>query len=275
MVTASALDDFVRQLPSGGVFSVYAGPLDGPAVVEYSSTTQHYAASTMKVALVIGAYRLADEGRLDLDKPVAIHDEFESVVEGDHFRMDRDDDSDPEPWRRLGESVALRWLCYRAIVRSSNLATNLVLEQVGTAAVADALAACHATESTVHRGIEDCYARDAGLNNFVTARDLARTLQALHNETAASAEACQEILSIMAAQQVNDAVPAGLPASVRVAHKSGWVTGISHDVAVVYPSDAEPYIFVMCTTSELSHSAALEVIARGAAASWADRKVLA
>jgi beta-lactamase class A len=274
-MNAPGLTDFLSVLPSAGTFSLYAGPVDGPAVVESAARVPHYAASTMKVALVVAAYRLSDAGALDLDQPVEVHDEFESAVPGKTFQMDRADDSDPEPWGRLGESVALRWLCYRSIVRSSNLATNLVLERVCLDAVADALKACGATDSRIVRGIEDCFARDAGRDNLVTARDLAMTLRALSAGEAASKESCDEILQILAAQQINDGIPAGLPAETRVAHKSGWVTGISHDAAVVYPPDTDPYLFVMCTTSDLEPAAALDVLARGAAASWADRKVLA
>ena len=101
------------------------------------------------------------------------------------FSIDPEEDSDPEPWRHLGEDVALRWLCYRAIVRSSNLATNLVLDAVGTTAVAAVLDRVGARDSTVTRGIEDATAREAGLQNVVTAADLARTLQALWSGDAA------------------------------------------------------------------------------------------
>ncbi|MEP6667308.1 MAG: serine hydrolase, partial [Nocardioidaceae bacterium] len=235
---------------------------------------RHYAASTMKLALVMAAYREAEAGRVDLDAPVLIHDGFASAVGGEHFWMDADDDSDPEPWRRMGTEVSLRWLCHRAIVKSSNLATNLVLDATGTHPVTDVLSAVGATGSVVARGIEDCVARDSGLQNFVTAADLACTLQALHAEKVATPETCHEILSVLSAQQINDAIPAGLPRSAKVAHKSGWVEGISHDAAIIYPGDADAFVFVMCTTSELDEQAGLALIAHGAAASWQDRRVL-
>ena len=208
-----------------------------------------------------------------MTQDVLVHDGFSSRAGQSTFTMDREDDSDAEPWRRLGERVALRWLCYRAIVRSSNLATNLVLDVLGTDAVANVLQAVGATGSTVTRGIEDGAAREAGLQNVVTAEDLARTLQALHAGTIVSADACAEILSVLSAQQINDALPARLPAGVRVAHKSGWVEGISHDAGIIYPSTehaAAPFVFVMCTTSDLGEQAGLDLIAAGALAAWAD-----
>lgn len=238
----------------------------------------HYAASTMKLALVLAAYRLADAGELDLDQSVLVRDEFASATGTGtgtgKFSMDRAEDSDPEPWRRRGSEVALRWLCYRTIVRSSNLATNLVLAHVGVDAVTETLVSVGATKSVVSRGIEDAPARSAGLDNLVTAADLGLTLQALAAERAASPPACREILAILGAQQINDAIPARLPAGTRVQHKSGWVDGVSHDAGIIDGPDADPFIFVMCTTSDLGERSGFELIAAGAAAAYADRRAL-
>ncbi len=269
----SALPRFVEELPGQGTFSLWWGPLKGEAWCTHDPDAEHYAASTMKLALVVAAYRQADLGQLDLDRPVTVHNDFHSAASPAHYGIERTDDSDPEPWRRIGTDVALRWLCHRALVRSSNLATNLVLEQVGVEAVGDALAAVGATGSVVSRGIEDSRAREAGHDNLVTAADLAVTLQALSSEQAASSASCREILAVLAAQQINDAIPAQLPVGTRVAHKSGWVNGISHDAGIVYPNREDPFVFVMCTTSDLDEQAGCSLIAAGAAAAYADRRV--
>jgi beta-lactamase class A len=56
-----------------------------------------------------------------------------------------------------------------------------------------------------------------------------------------------------------------------VAHKSGWVEGISHDAGIVYPPDAAPFVVVICTTSALDEQAGLDLIGTGALAAWSDR----
>lgn len=225
----------------------------------------------MKVALVLAAFREHEAGRLALDDSVVVVNSFASAHGHERFSIDSDADSDPEPWARMGQPVALRWLAYRALVRSSNLATNLLLGAVGLSATAAALEAVGASDSVVARGIEDTAARASGRHNLVTARDLARTLQALTIGAAASRESCDEVVAVLSAQQVNDAIPAGLPAGTAVAHKSGWVEGVSHDAAIIYPPDADPFILVICTTSTLGEQAALDLIADGASAAWADR----
>lgn len=272
---AASLDRFLDGMPVDGLCSVWIGALDGEPWLSVAADASHYAASTMKIWVVLAAYRSADAGTLDLDSTVKIKNSFVSAASEERFTIDSADDGDPEPWRREGSAVALRWLAHRAIVRSSNLATNLVLEAVGLPAVAEAVQASGAVDSVVARGIEDVAARDAGLQNMVTARDLAQTLQSLADDTAASPSSCREILDVLAAQQFNDGIPAGLPAGTRVAHKTGEVDGVSHDAGIVYPSDADPFLVVVCTTADSPEADRLRVISSAATAAWHDRRVMA
>ena len=223
----------------------------------------------MKLAVVMAAFRESDAGRLDLASTTRVHNRFESVV-GGRYAIAEADDSDPAVWRRVGEPVALRWLAYRSIVRSSNLATNLLLEAVGFEAATAVLRDLGCDRSVIARGIEDYAARDAGLHNIVTAADLATQLQSLAIGTLLTSASNQEILDVLAAQQIDNALPAGLPPETRVAHKSGWVPGVEHDAGIVYPPVADPYIVSVCTTTALPSPDAVAVIAAVSAAAYAD-----
>ncbi|MGW0227119.1 serine hydrolase [Actinopolymorpha singaporensis] len=261
------LDAELDALP--GRASVWFGrPGQAPAYVREPDAT-HYAASTMKVAVLAAAYRLADEGLLDLDEQVPVHDDFESATgDGTSYHATADYDSDPEPWALLGRSAGLRWLARRMIVRSSNLATNLVLERVGLPAVAAAWATAGARSSVVARGIQDYGAEQAGLSNLVTAADLAGLFTALYDGTLASAPACAQMLTVLLGQEVTQDVVRGLPPGTPVAHKNGWVEGIRHSAALVLPGDAPPYVLVTCVSADLDEDAGCAVVARVAAATW-------
>ena len=130
-VTAPALTALEPELAAiPGTVSVWCGRPGSPAAYSRNPDATHYAASTMKVAVMVAAYRLAGAGRQDLDAGITVHDDFESRLGSGTFRNDRDYDNDAEPWDLLGESAPLRWLVRRMIIKSSNLATNLVLEHV-------------------------------------------------------------------------------------------------------------------------------------------------
>ncbi len=99
----------------------------------------------------------------------------------------------------------------------------------------------------VLRGVEDGKAFEKGLNNTTTARDLAVILRAIEEGRAAAPTATREMLGILTAQEFNEKIPAGLPAGTRVAHKTGEITAVSHDAAIVYPPGRKPYVLVVLT----------------------------
>jgi beta-lactamase class A len=49
------------------------------------------------------------------------------------------------------------------------------------------------------------------------------------------------------AQEFNERIPAGLPPGVKVAHKTGDITAVAHDAAIVYPPNRSPYVLVVLT----------------------------
>jgi beta-lactamase class A len=272
----AALEPELFAVP--GTVSVLCGRPGAPPVISRLADATHYAASTMKVGVMAAAYRLADAGRLDLDAEVPVHAEFESRSGTGTFRNDRDYDNDPQPWERLGGTISLRWLIRRMIVKSSNLATNLVLEQVWSRD-SDALAAvwqdAGAKASVTARGIEDYAAQEVGRTNLVTAADLASLLAAIRGHRLADPASCKEMIAVLLAQEVDEDIVQGLPPGTRVAHKNGWVEGIRHSAALILPDDAPEFILVTCVSAPLREDDGRSLLARIAAAAWADRHAIA
>lgn len=277
MITLQSLAPELDAFP--GTASVWCGPLDGPPVFARAEHELHYAASTMKVGVMIAAWRAAEAGRLDLDAETPVHNLHVSTAPGaPAYANDPTYDSDPLVWERVGGKATLRWLITRMIVRSSNLATNLVLGALGPneesfAQVNDVWRRAGATRAHTDRGIEDYPARDAGISNEVTAADLAALFGALAGHRLASAAGSAAMLDVLTAQECRDDLHLGLPAGIRVALKNGWVTGERHSSALILPDDAPPYLLAACTTGELPDADACRLLGRLAEASWAQRGV--
>jgi len=94
---------------------------------------------------------------------------------------------------------------------------------------------------------EDGKAFEKGLKQH---DDRARTwLVGAHRggEAAKSPVATREMLGILLAAGSSRENPAGLPPGTRVAHKTGEITAVSHDAAIVYPPGRQPYVLVVLT----------------------------
>jgi beta-lactamase class A len=281
----AALGGELAEVP--GTVSIWYGAVGGLTAYARAADVTHYAASTMKVAVLAALYRSAEAGGVDLDRPVPVRNEFASAAQGaGSYSCQQSYDNDNSVWDRIGDSATLRWLAERMIVRSSNLATNLVLARVGLPAVAEVWHMVGARHGVVGRGIEDAAAADAGITNLVTAADLATLFGAItagatgaeDGGALASRDSCRAMLDTLLGQECVEDLAAGLPPGTRIAHKNGWIPGVRHGAGVVFPADAPPYAIAVCTSTPLAvneqNDAACQLVARIAAASWADRHTL-
>lgn len=212
-----------------------------------NADSSFHAASTMKVPVMIELFRRAQAGSFRMSQGLLMVNQFASLADGSPFTLDAGSDSDSTLYQRIGQRVRVDTLLRLMITRSSNLATNTLITLVGADAVTRTMRELGATRIQVLRGVEDGKAFERGLNNTTTARDLAIILRAIENGTAAGPEATREMRSILLGQEFNDGIPAGLPAGVRVAHKTGDITAVSHDAAIVYPPGRQPYVLVVLT----------------------------
>jgi beta-lactamase class A len=212
-----------------------------------NADSSFHAASTMKVPVMIQLFRSAAAGSFAMDQRLMLVNQFASIVDGSLYSLDSTSDSDTTLYHRIGERVAIDTLLRLMITRSSNFATNTLIALVGAENVTRTMRSLGAQRIQVLRGVEDGKAFDKGLNNTTTARDLAIILRSIDEGKAASPAATRQMLGILLAQEFNERIPAGLPAGTRVAHKTGEITAVSHDAAIVYLPGRKPYILVVLT----------------------------
>ncbi|TDW23046.1 serine hydrolase [Kribbella kalugense] len=264
--------ELLQGVAGSGEFGVWLGRLDGVPVFEHHAERPHYSASTMKLPVAMAIMRKVEAGELALDQPVTVHNDFASAA-GGRFGVDPDEDEAPATWTKLGTAVPLGWLATEMITRSSNLATDLVLEQVGAPAahaalIESTLPGSPSPASKIQRGIDDGAAQRAGISNLMSPAGLAGVLVAVGNQKGASGDYLRDLL---AGNQWNGEIPALLPTGTRVEHKNGWDTRIRHDGGIVRPADADPFVVVACTTSDLPDSEAQKLIAGIALEAWNHR----
>ena len=222
---------------------------DAETTIQWSYNADDYfhAASTMKLAVLLGVFRQVDRGDLDLHAPVHVRNRFTSIVNQEPFMLDLGRDADPDVYGHLGKTLTVRELAYWMITKSSNLATNLLVDVVGIPTIQLALDELEIDGIRVLRGVEDQRAFEAGLNNEITANGLLKLLRLIADGKAYSQKACDEMLDIMLDQQYRSGIPAGLPGAARVAHKTGNISTVHHDAGIVFLEGRKPYVLVILT----------------------------
>ena len=239
---------------------------DAETTIQWSYNADHYfhAASTMKLAVLLGVFREVERGQLTLDAPVHVRNRFTSIVNQEPFMLDLGRDADPNVYGHLGKTLTVRELAYWMITLSSNLATNLLVDVIGIPTIQKALDELEIDGVRILRGVEDQAAFEAGLNNEVTANGLLKLLRVIAEGKAYSQQASEEMMKIMLDQQYRSGIPAGLPKAARVAHKTGNISTIHHDAGIVYLDERKPYVLVILTqfTAENGRSTAVAEVSR-------------
>lgn len=228
-----------------------------------------HAASTMKVPIMMELLRRESAGELSLDDRMAVRNEFVSIADGSAYSLTPADDSDPELYRRVGQEATVRELMGRMITHSSNLATNLLIAFAEPARIAALMERIGAEEMRVLRGVEDIPAFRAGMSNTTTAYALMRVMRAVQDTTVLGRDASREMQEILSRQEFTEMIPAGVPAGTRVANKTGDITRVEHDAALVYPPGRAPYVLVVLTRGFADRGAAHRVGREISRAVWA------
>jgi beta-lactamase class A len=257
---AAQIQARIAELPGAEVGLAYHQLGTGDSLYLDADKSFH-AASTMKVPIMIQLFRRVDAGGLSLDYPLLLVNEFGSIVDGSPYSLDETDDSDSAMYKLVGTRVTVRDLITHMITRSSNLATNSLVALANAAAAESTMRSLGAMKIRVLRGVEDQKAYDAGLNNTTTARDLSIILAAIQENRAASAKSCATMRDVLLEQEFNTGIPAQLPPGTRVAHKTGWIKGVTHDAAIVYPQKGPTYVLVVLTKGIPDEPTAQKLIA--------------
>jgi len=246
-----------RIAASGADVAVYFKALDGKTEWSVRADDVFHAASTMKIPVLIDLFRQVQQGKVKLDDKIVMKNEFHSIVDGSPYKLNAADDSESNLYKAEGQTRTLRELCELMITVSSNLATNLIIEKLGVESIRATVQALGADGVVVLRGVEDGKAFEKGLNNTTTARGLAILLEAIAKETSVDAAGSQEMIAILKRQKFNEGIPAGVPPGISVAHKTGEITRIHHDAAIVFAK--RPYVLVILVRglADITQSAAL------------------
>jgi beta-lactamase class A len=214
------LESWERDHP--GVYGLVVSDLATGTRYSINAQEPFPPASLYKLLILVETYRQIERGSL------ALTDRF-TVQPGDAAQ------EEPEGGLGVGDEVTVEQAIEAIAQLSSNTAAWLVIRIVGW----DALVA-----TAKRLDLPDThFCCMAGEPAVTTAEDLATFFELLAQKEIVSPWASQEIIDQLAQSQVNDRIPAGLPADTVVAHKTGDLEDVVHDAGIVY-GPRGPLVFV-------------------------------
>ena len=215
--------------------------------LQYDADRWFHAASTIKVAILLGVFAAMHRGDLVPQSRLHVRNRFLSAFDGTPFRVLADRDANSAVHDAIGKTMRVSELSLHMIATSSNLATNLLLDLLGIRSVQRTVASFGIEGVDVRRGVEDELAFEHGIVNRVTANGLVALLRVIAEERAFTPRLSRDMLDLLHQQEFRNGIPARLPRAVRVAHKTGDISTIAHDAGVVYPPGRTPYVVAILT----------------------------
>lgn len=209
-------------------------------------------ASTIKLVIMSRLMQEVKEGKRSLGDVVTLRDDMRTGGDGVLKELDP------------GHHFTLRELITLMIIVSDNMATNILIDMVGMDAVNKRAMDMGLRETKLQRKMMDSAARKAGRENYTCASDMFRILEAMYEGSNVDRERSDLMLGILKRQQVQGRLDLYLPIDdegIVIAHKTGDLDRLEHDVGIVYLPTGE-YIICVLTNETKTNKDGREIIGR-------------
>ena len=219
-----------------GIYGVAARKLDGGEVVLINANRRYPSASLYKLLVMYRVFQKMDAGSLAPGDTITIHP-------GDMQDAGTDEGLSP------GDSITVERALEAMITVSSNAASFALVRAVG--------GWDYAMGAARELGMPDTYLDDYA---WSSPADMLRFLDLLARRQLVSPGASDRMMELMKRQQIDNRIPALLPGSVEVAHKTGELENVRNDAGIVFAGNGTYVVVFM--SDEITPDQAVEAEAR-------------
>ena len=225
------LDGLIGSFPGGAGIWI-ADPTVATPLFSHDPEEQVIAASLYKLGVLAEAERRVDSGELHY---------------GDTITIEPDDITSDGSFEDAGTQLTLDQALEGMITVSDNGAALALWHILGGANI----------DATLEKtGIKDFHvAFDDTEDNWATPHAVGTFFTLLAKRQLISPAASDRMLARLERQQINDRLPAQLPPGVVIAHKTGNLSGVTHDAGIIYTKTG-PRVVVVMTWDALDEDAA-------------------
>lgn len=213
---------------SGQIALIAQSKRDAQLTALINAALELPSASVIKAAIACTAADLAGQGRLDLHRTILRAELDETFYCSILHAFD--------PTDRL----TVKNLIGLMLIVSDNPATTAVLNFVGREQVNDWLARNGLSQTHLKAGFEDASLGAPLRVNLTTAADCLQLLKLIDTDPVYAF-----VKDMLANNLRNERIPKRLPDDAIIAHKTGTLSGLVHDVAIVTSPVADYYLVVL------------------------------
>ncbi len=230
----SYLED-LKYFNENSKVAVYIKDLSTDYVIKINSDELIPSASVVKVPLMAAVYYLAYRGEISLEDILVYKKRHHCGGAGVIKRYS------------YGKKFKIKELLELMITISDNVATHMLMDKIGIERLNKIFKDLDLKNTNVKRYVMDLYSRNKGIENYTTAEDIGMLLEKIYKGELISKQASSEMLLLLMKQRICDRIPKKLPKEVTVAHKTGLMRNVCHDVGIVFSRNGD---FIICVLTE-------------------------
>lgn len=220
--------------PSKGTWGIVLEDLNSGDKWEYNEQELFYAASVIKVPIMVAVFRAVERLELSLSDLIIL--DKDEYVGGSGVLQHL----------TPGTSLPLSDIILLMIIQSDNTATNLLIDLVGVENIQQTMKEAGMEHSTFYNKLMLSKPNPHGTNR-IAAKDVGILLTKMAQGEIVSEQASKQMIEIMKKQQMRDCLPEKLPSPYsnfdngmpawELANKGGWIPGTRHDVGIFFVGD--------------------------------------
>lgn len=229
-------DKIINRLKNmKGDVSFYYKNLVTQEIIKYNEEKPMLAASVIKLTVLLECFNQIKK----------------DIISKDDIFITKEEDKVPScgalNYMRENLKITLEDLYVLMIILSDNYATNILIDKLGIDNINKTIKEIGLKNTVLNRKMFDEDKAALGLENYISAGDIAYLLEKMYNKELIDEKSSEEMINILKNQRLNGKVPFFLQSikpKVNIAHKTGEDTNITHDVGIVFAK--EPFIVCFC-----------------------------
>jgi len=159
------------------------------------------------------------------------------------------------------EECSLYELLVWMIIISDNTATNVLIDFVGIGKLNDYFKEIGLMQTKLQRKMMDFVQLEKGYDNLTTASDMGLLFTAIYRKELLSYQYSELAIDLLSRQRVHESLKRYLVDDVRIAHKTGSLDAVEHDIGIVF-TDKIDYIIGVFVTNHTNNEEAKKLIGK-------------